>query len=85
MVLGIKDDSTRNVFLQKRKLTLKDTVGIYLSVEDTQQRLKILNANEKDNMHKVKAKTYKKEYKIPRPKYKKFHDEDKPLMCIFCG
>jgi hypothetical protein len=46
--------------LQKRKLTLKDTVDVCRSAEATQQRLKTLNANEEENVHKVKAKAYKK-------------------------
>jgi len=63
---------------------LKDTVGICQSAEATQQRLKILNANEEENVHKTETKTYKNEYKCLRPKYKKSHYEDEPLMCKFC-
>jgi hypothetical protein len=72
------------VLLQKRKLTLKDTVDVCRSTDATQQKLKTLNANEEENVHKVKAKAYKKESKSQRPKYKKSHCEIKPLMCKFC-
>ena len=61
------------MFQQKRKLTLKDTIDTCRLAEATQQRLNILNANEEENVHKVKAKAYEKESKSLRPKYKKPH------------
>ena len=87
IVLGIKDSSTRKVLLQKRKLTLKDTIDICRSAEATQERLKMLNASftEEENVHRVKARAYKKEPKSLWPKYKKSHYEDKLLMCKFCA
>ena len=91
LVLGIKDQNTRKLLLQKKKLTLSNAVEICRSAEATTQQLRDLGEDPTVHVHAVKPSNFKTRMSRQGPKHNKLkskgssNSKDKVIKCKFCG
>jgi hypothetical protein len=77
IVLGIQDNSTRKVLLQKRQLTVHRTIDICRGAESTKLQLKSLGSSDRESVNKVQQKMVSKDRSSRALKAKKSSAEGK--------
>ena len=94
LVVGIRDNIVRRTLLQKRKLTLNDTIDICKAAEMSKEQMSNMGVNTKDlieteeTVHKVqytRERPYKQEYKRGQNSTRGRNSSQILLECRFCG